>query len=88
MVPAMMCAQMKSIQESNADDDRPRCQASSADSKQDTHRQGRAGQGRAGQGRAGQQHQTGQHAEAEQLQSPWKSWAPTEQKLTIRLQLY
>ncbi len=54
MVPAMMCAQMKSIQESNADDDRPRCQASSADSKQDTHRQGRAGQGRAGQGRAGQ----------------------------------
>ena len=54
MVPAMMCAQMKSIQKCNADDARPRIHASHADLKQDTLRQERAGQGRAGQGRAGQ----------------------------------
>ena len=50
MVPAIMSAQMKSIQKCNADEARPKLHASQADLKQDILIE--AGQGRAGQGRA------------------------------------
>ena len=48
MVPAIMSAQMKSIQKCNADEARPKLHASQADLKQDILIE--AGQGRAGQG--------------------------------------